>query len=128
MNKLTNTWKHIYIATALALAYVIARHYIAELHTLRWVAVLVWAILCASWEYNQWMSHGCKKGYWQRRGLDTVVDLGTGIGCFALIVLVSWSWSVAWIFLATVIWGREIWGWIKEMVKGRSNAEYNKAE
>lgn len=115
--KLTNTWKHVYIATTVALLYVILRHYIAELHTLRWVAVLVWAILCASWEYNQWMAHGCKKGYWQRRGVDTVVDLGTGIGCFALIVLVSWSFAVAWIFLATVIWGREIAEWIGDQIR-----------
>lgn len=115
--KLTNTWKHIYIATTVALLYVILRHYIAELHTLRWVAALVWAILCASYEYNQWMSHGCKKGYWERRGLDTIVDFSVSVICLALIVLVSWSFAVAWIFLATVIWHRQIGEWIRGKTK-----------
>ena len=114
--KLTNTWKHVYVATVIALAYVIARHYYPALERFDWVSIIVWAILCASWEYNQWMAHGGKKGYWQRRGVDTVVDLGTGIGCFALIVLVSWSFAVAWIFLATVIWHKQIWEWIRNVL------------
>ena len=111
--RLTNTFKHIYIATALSLAYVIARHYLPALGRFDWVAIIVWAIGCGAWEHYQWMSHGCKKGYWQRRGLDTIVDLAVSIGCFALIVLVSWSFAVAFVFLATVIWHRQILDWIR---------------
>lgn len=93
--KLTNTWKHASLISIASLIYVLLDWMLKLNGVLDVFYILMVAMVACVVEANQYTWYGSKRGYWQRRGLDTIVDMIAGIGTAVLIVFHSWIWGIA---------------------------------
>lgn len=112
--KLTNTWKHIDMVSVGSLIYVLIRDFGIKNNGLDIFVLLMVLMVALVVEGNQYEGHGSKRGYWQRRGFDTVVDIGVSIGICYLIVFVSWMFGIALLMLTSPWWIK----WIRNRING----------
>lgn len=88
--KLTNTWKHAAVGSAIGFVSGTLQKLINYLPNtifeIGWFTAIAFFAASLLWEYWQYQQHGAKRFYWSIRGLDTVCDIFAGnAGCILLL-------------------------------------------
>jgi hypothetical protein len=94
MIKLTNTWKHAALISIASLLYKAFDSILKVKGQLDYFWLIMVIIVALAVEKNQHISHGSKRGWWSRHGVDTVVDILVSIISYCLIVFVHWSLGI----------------------------------
>ena len=81
---LSNTWKHAGIGAISGLVLALILRLLGNQDLVVFVAVAFF-IVTVAYEMNQYYKYGCKKRYWEFRGLDAVVDIIAGNAGFNLL-------------------------------------------